>query len=251
VDLIYGVHSTYECLKSGSRPVERIYCSQGASSRHLQEILDLARARGIPVKFEPREILDRKTGYAAHQGVVAVCGVQPYVALEDLLVGLSTLPLLVFLDSIVDPRNLGAILRTCAVYGVDGVVIPKDNAAGLSPTVSKAAEGALAHLHIARVTNLVRAIQYAQERGIWMVGIESDQPKSCVEVEYSVPIGLVFGNEGTGLRRLVRENCDILASIPTLGPLHSLNVSVAAGIVLFEVARSRGQGSNRHGHKRN
>ena len=243
MDFIYGIHSIYECLRSGSRPLDRIYCSQGTTSRRLQGILDLARARGIPVKFEPKVMLDRKTGYAVHQGVVAVCGVQAYVPLEDLLGQLSAQPLLVFLDSIVDPRNLGAILRTCAVYGVDGVVIPKDNSAGLSPTVSKTAEGALTHLRIVRVTNLVRAIQTAKEHGIWVVGIESDQPRSCDEVEYRVPVGLVLGNEGTGLRRLVRENCDILASIPTLGPLHSLNVSVAAGIAIFQVVRSRQGGT--------
>ncbi len=239
MNIIYGIHSVQECLKSESKPIERIFFSQGISNRSLQQIIDLARSKGIPVKFEPRIYLDRKTGQAAHQGVMAVCATQTYWDIEDILTRLSCQPLLVLLDSIMDPRNLGAVLRSCAVFGVDGVVIPKDNAAGLSPVVSKTAEGALEHIRVARVTNLVRSIELLKERGIWVVGIESCQPTFCNEVDYIIPVALVFGNEGSGLRRLVRENCDILASIPTSGPLHSLNVSVAAGIALYEVARSR------------
>jgi 23S rRNA (guanosine2251-2'-O)-methyltransferase len=239
MDLIYGIHSVYECLRFNSKAVERIYCSQGSAGRRLQEIIDLARKLGIPVKFEPSAALDRKTGHAAHQGVVAVCGAQSYTAFEDILTQLSAQPLLIILDSITDPRNLGAVLRTSAVFGVDGVIIPKDNAAGLSSTVSKTAEGAVEHVRVARVTNLVRAIQMLKEHGVWVIGLESGQQTRCDQVDYNRSIALVFGNEGVGLRRLVRENCDILASIVTPGPLHSLNVSVAAGIAIYEVVRYR------------
>jgi 23S rRNA (guanosine2251-2'-O)-methyltransferase len=244
MDLIYGIHSVYECLRFNPKVVERIDCSQGSAGHRLQEIIDLARRLGIPVKFEPKAALDRKTGHAAHQGVVAVCGAQSYTSFEDLLTELSALPLLIILDSITDPRNLGAVLRTCAVFGVDGVVIPKNNAAGLSPGVSKTAEGALQHVRVARVTNLVRAMQALKELGIWIIGFESGQQTCCNQVDYCRPVALVLGSEETGLRRLVRENCDILLSIPTRGPLHSLNVSVAAGIAMYEAVRHRqGEGA--------
>jgi 23S rRNA (guanosine2251-2'-O)-methyltransferase len=236
---IYGIHPVLECLKTDSRAIERIYLSQGVGGRGLQEIIDLARSKGVSIKFEPRFALDRKTGNAVHQGVVAVCGTCGYVDLEDILDYLGQAALLVLLDSVEDPRNLGAILRSCAFFGVDGIIIPKDKAAGLSPTVAKTAEGALEHLRIARVTNLARTIDDLKKKGIWVVGIESGQEILCDQVDFDVPIALVFGNEGQGLRRLTREKCDVLASIPSIGLIHSLNVSVAAGIALYEVARTR------------
>jgi 23S rRNA (guanosine2251-2'-O)-methyltransferase len=240
LNCIYGIHSVLECLKSDSKAIERIYLSRGAGSRGLQEIIDLARSKGISIKFEPRSALDRKTSNAVHQGVLAFCGASGYVGLEDILDHLNQRSLLVLLDSVEDPRNLGAILRSCAVFSVDGVIIPKDKAAGLSPTVAKTAEGALEHLLIARVTNLARTIDDLKKKGIWVVGIESGQETHCGEVDFDVPVALVFGNEGEGLRRLTREKCDVLASIPSTGFIHSLNVSVAAGIALYEVVRSRG-----------
>jgi 23S rRNA (guanosine2251-2'-O)-methyltransferase len=148
-------------------------------------------------------------------------------------------PFLVVLDSIEDPRNLGAILRSCAAFGVDGVIIPKNHAAGLSSTVAKTAEGALEHVTITKVTNLVRAIEEIKKKGIWVVGIESGQKQTCAEMDFQLPLALVLGNEGSGIRRLVQEHCDFLASIPARGALHSLNVSVAAGVALYEVVRQR------------
>lgn len=241
-DILFGIHTVLECLKSRARPIDRIYFAQGVNTRNLQAVVDLARQQGIPFKFEPRAQLDRKSGGATHQGVVAVCTVRPYSGLEDLLASAGPQPLLVLLDSIEDPRNLGAILRSCAAFGVDGVVVPKNHAAGLSAVVAKTAEGALEYLKVAKVTNLVQAIEQLKAAGIWVIGIESGQTKQCDEVDFMLPVALVLGNEGSGIRRLVREHCDLLAALPAGGAIHSLNVSVAAGIALYEVIRQRRRG---------
>jgi 23S rRNA (guanosine2251-2'-O)-methyltransferase len=239
MQIIFGIHPVLECLKAKVRPIERILVVQGASNRSLQEIIDLAREQRVPVRFEPKAGLDRQSGRGTHQGVLAVCASSATLDLEDLLGGLSASPLLVALDSIEDPRNLGAILRTCAASGVEGVLLTKDHSAGLSETVAKTAAGALDHLKIARVTNLVNALKTLKGKGVWIAGVETGQTKPYYELDCTMPLALVVGNEDSGLRRLVRETCDLLVSIPTPGSIHSLNVSVAAGIVLFEALRQR------------
>lgn len=239
MQIIFGIHPVLECLKAKSRPIERILVVQGASNRNLQQVIDLARQHGVPVRFEPRAGLDRQSGGGTHQGVLAICASSATLDLDDLLGSLSAFPLLVVLDSIEDPRNLGAILRTCAASGVEGVLLPKDHSAGLSDTVAKTAAGALDHLKIARVTNLVNALKTLKEKGVWIAGVETGQAKPYYELDCKMPLAFVVGNEDSGLRRLVRETCDFLVSIPTPGPIHSLNVSVAAGIVLFEALRQR------------
>jgi 23S rRNA (guanosine2251-2'-O)-methyltransferase len=239
MDLIYGLHPVLECLKSSPRRIERIYIASGASNRNIQEVVSLARKTGLSLKFEPRVFLDRKTGKAAHQGVVAVCATKQYVDFSAILDNLGLKSILIMLDCIEDPRNLGAILRSCAAYSVEGVILPKDHAAGLSTVASKTAEGALEYLRIARVTNLTRAMGELKRKGAWVIGVESGQKKYCHEISYEGPTALVFGNEGTGLRRLVRESCDVLVSIPTSGPIRSLNVSVAVGVAIYEVLRQR------------
>ena len=239
MDILFGIHPVLECLKARSRPIERIVIAQGASNRSVQEIIDLSRSSAIPIKFEPRSFLDKKSDGGTHQGVLAICAPRAPLDLEDVLASLSSSPLLAVLDSIEDPRNLGAILRTCAAAGVEAVVIPKDHAAGLSATVAKTAAGALDHLKVARVTNLVSALKRMKEKGIWIVGVETAQARQYYELDCQMPLAFVFGNEDSGLRRLVRETCDFLVSISTPGSIHSLNVSVAAGIVLFEAVRQR------------
>ncbi|MEW5977120.1 MAG: 23S rRNA (guanosine(2251)-2'-O)-methyltransferase RlmB [Acidobacteriota bacterium] len=238
MELVFGIHAVLECLRSGSRPVEKIHIARGASGRGIEEVLRLARKAGVSLRFEHRAWLDQRAG-GAHQGVVAVCGVCPTVDLEQLLKGLPAQPLLVLLDSIEDPRNLGAILRNCAAAGADGVVLPKDRSVGLTPTVSKTAAGALEYVPVVRVTNLVTAIQRIRDQGLWVVGVETGKDLAWYDVDYTVPVALVFGNENKGLRRLVQLSCDRLVSIPTPGPIQSLNVSVASGIALFEVCRQR------------
>jgi 23S rRNA (guanosine2251-2'-O)-methyltransferase len=239
MDNLYGIHSVLECLKSGTRPIDRIYFAQGITHRPLQELIDLAKENGVPYKFEPRSALDRKSEGMAHQGVVAVCSSRSLCDLDDLLDTPARQTLFVVLDSIEDPRNLGAILRSCAAFNVQGVLVPKDHSAGLSPVVAKTAEGGLEHLKISRVTNLARSLEALKKAGFWVVGIESGQGQSLAEIDLTGPVALVLGNEGKGIRRLVREHCDFLAEIPARGPIHSLNVSVAAGIALYEVARQR------------
>ena len=238
-DEIYGIHPVLECLKSGARSVEKIYIQKTASSRIVSEIVHLCRQKGIPVRFEPGAYFERQTNGASHQGVLAVCSAQKYKDIEDIFESLSACPTLVVLDSIEDPRNLGAIIRTCAASGVEGVILPKDHSTGLTSTVAKTAAGALDHVQVVRVSNLVAAMKEIKEKGIWIVGVESEQKKQYDELDYQMPLALVFGNEGKGIRRLVRETCDFLVSIPTPGKIHSLNVSVAAGVVLYEVLRQR------------
>lgn len=239
MNLIYGIHSVSERIKTNPGLIERIYIARGTSSRRLQETIDLARKVGLSLKFEPSAVLDHKTNNASHQGVVAVCMPQPYVEFDEILQDLTSETTLVLLDCIEDPRNLGAILRSCAAFSVGGVILPKDHAVGISSVVSKTAEGALEHLKIARVTNLTRSIQVLKDKGVWVIGIESGQERLCHEVDYCGTSALVFGNEGKGLRRLIRENCDVLASIPTLGGIRSLNVSVAVGVALYEGLRRK------------
>jgi len=239
MQIIFGIHPVLECLKAKARPIERIVVAQGASNHSLQQIIDLARQHGVAVRFESKVVLDRQSGRGTHQGVLAICASSTTLDLEDLIDSLSPLPLLIALDSIEDPRNLGAILRTCAASGVEGVLLPKDHSAGLSETVARTAAGALDHLKIARVTNLVNALKTLKGKGVWIVGVETGQTQPYYEFDCTMPLAFVVGNEDSGLRRLVRENCDFLVTIPTPGPIQSLNVSVAAGIVLFEALRQR------------
>lgn len=243
-DEIYGIHPVLECLKSGARSVEKIYIQKTASSRSISEIVHLCRQKGIPVRFEPGAFFERQTNGASHQGVLAVCSAQKYKDIEDVFASLSACPTLVVLDSIEDPMNLGAIIRTCAASGVEGVILPKDHSTGLTSTVAKTAAGALDHVQVVRVSNLVNAMKELKEKGIWIVGVETGQKMLYYEQDYRMPLALVLGNEGKGIRRLVRETCDFLVSIPTPGKIHSLNVSVSAGVILYEVLRQRSEWKN-------
>lgn len=235
-DAIYGVNAVREAL--GARPVEYVLVTEGRHSRRVQEIIEACRAAGISLRFAPRPALERAAGTTQHQDVVAVCSAKAYDDLESLLRSRER-PLLVVLDGVEDPGNLGAIVRTAVAAGTDGVIIPERRAAGLSPAVARAAAGALEHLKIARVPNLVRALVDLKERNVWVYGFEPQAQKSYLELDYSSACALVLGGEGRGLHRLVREACDDLAKIPLQGPVQSLNVSVAAGVLLYEAVRQR------------
>ncbi|MBI1983845.1 MAG: 23S rRNA (guanosine(2251)-2'-O)-methyltransferase RlmB [Acidobacteria bacterium] len=235
-DTVYGINAVREAVRS--RPVEYVLVAQGQSSRRVQEVIETCRKAAIAVRFAPRAALDREAGHARHQDVVAVCSAKAYDDLET-LVSSRERPLLVVLDSVEDPGNLGAIVRTAVAAGAGGLLIPQRRAAGLSPAVARAAAGALEHLKIARVTNLVRSLVELKEQGIWVYGFEAQAEKSYLELDYTGACALVLGGEGRGLHRLVRETCDVLARIPLHGPVQSLNVSVAAAVVLYEAARQR------------
>ncbi len=237
-----GVHAVREALEA-ARALERIVIARGRHGERIEQIVQLARARGVPVRFEDRGQVDRLAGTSEHQGVVALAAAKEVVRLEDLLrksAGQDTKKgLLVLLDGVEDPQNLGAIVRTALAAGADGVVIPERRAAGLTESVSRASAGALAHLPVARVTNLARAMEELKEAGYWLVGLEERAEKLYTEADLTSPVGIVLGSEGKGLHELVRKRCDLLVSIPTSGPVRSLNVSVATGIVLFEAVRQR------------
>ncbi|MDX2033350.1 MAG: 23S rRNA (guanosine(2251)-2'-O)-methyltransferase RlmB [Blastocatellia bacterium] len=240
---IYGLLPVLEALRARRRKISRIVVSTGANPARLNELLEIARRAGIAIEKRDRRAMDEMTRGANHQGVIAFApplnAGSAYIDPEAILDSLSPNPLVVLLDGIEDPHNLGAILRTCEGAGVDGVFLPEHRAAGLTDTVAKTSAGAIEYLRIARVTNLVRLIEDLKERGVWVVGVEGGTETPYSDFDFNVPTAIVLGSEGKGIRRLVREKCDALVSIPMRGHITSLNVSVASGIVLFEILRQR------------
>jgi 23S rRNA (guanosine2251-2'-O)-methyltransferase len=230
--VLSGIHPVAEALRAG-RPLERVLVAQGAGGPRLQEIIDLARKASVSVRFEPRAALDRLAGTPAHQGVVALGAAKKYADIED--VGQSEL--VVVLDGVEDPHNFGAIVRTAHAAGAGAIVIPERRAASVTDVVAKAAAGALEHLPIVRVTNVNRALEQFKERGYWIYGLDERGSELYSAVDYSLPTVLVLGGEGKGLHEQVRKHCDMLVRIPMAGKISSLNVSVAAGVVLFEWRR--------------
>ena len=253
--IVYGINPVIEALRAGRVTELRIVDAASGARRsdvasgfgrkindRLQHLLELAGEQGVRVKRVPPELLDRESNRGVHQGVVAdVAQVESY-SVEELVRAAKATPLLVVLDGIEDPHNLGAILRTADAAGVDGVVMQSRRSAALGGAAAKASAGAVAHVKIAEVVNIARAIEELKQRGVWTVGLAGDAPTTYDAIDFTLPTAFVLGAEGSGLRRLVRERCDRLASIPMLGHVGSLNVSVAAGITLFEAVRQRRTG---------
>jgi 23S rRNA (guanosine2251-2'-O)-methyltransferase len=233
--VLSGIHPVTEALRA-KRPLERILVAQGAGGPRLQAVIELARESGVPVRFEPRASLDRLAGTAAHQGVMALGAAKKYAELESVAAAGG---LLVLLDGVEDPHNLGAIVRTAHAAGAAGVVIPERRAASLTDVVAKAAAGALEHLPVVRVTNINRALEDLKQQKYWIYGLDERGTEDYDRLDYSEPAAIVLGGEGKGLHEQVRRHCDVLVRIPMAGKIASLNVSVAAGIVLFEWRRSR------------
>ena len=236
--ILSGIHPVAEALRSG-HPLERVLVAQGAGGPRLQEIIDLARRASVPVRFESRGALDRLAGTPAHQGVVALGAARKYADLDVA----AACEMVVVLDGVEDPHNLGAIIRTAHAAGAGAVVIPERRAAGVTDVVAKAAAGALEHLPVARVVNINRALEELKKRGFWIYGLDERGGAAYTEVDYTSPTALVLGAEGQGLHEQVRKHCDALVRIPTAGKISSLNVSVAAGVVLFEWKRRRTKSS--------
>jgi len=242
---VFGVQPVLEALRAGARPVERVTVAEGAHESRLHEILELARGAGVPVRRAPRAELQRLAPGANHQGVVATIAAARYTPADELLdalaarVGTDEPPLAVVLDGVEDPRNLGAIIRTAECAGAHGVFVPERRASGLTETVAKAAAGALEYVPVARAVNIARLVEELKGRGVWTVGAASEAATPYTEWDWTQPCALLLGGEGEGLRRLVRERCDALVSIPLLGHVESLNVSVAAGVILYEAVRQR------------
>ncbi len=240
-DLVYGPNAVLEALRAGKRPIETITILESARPDRMKALLDLARQKGVPVHRVPRFDI----GDVRHQGVVARIAAARYADADDLLdqlesrIATTDPPLALGLDGIEDPRNMGSILRTAECAGVHGVFIAERRAVGLTSVVAKVAAGALEYVPVARVTNLVRLIEQLKERNIWVVGAAGDAKQLYTEWDWKLPAAVFLGSEGHGLHRLVREHCDTLVRIPVAGRLESLNVSVAAGVLLYEARRQR------------
>ncbi|WP_462330429.1 23S rRNA (guanosine(2251)-2'-O)-methyltransferase RlmB, partial [Thiohalocapsa halophila] len=230
-----GINSARSALKLGAGQVAELWLDRRRRDQRLAELAGLARKAGVHVRQLDRDVLDTAAGGANHQGVIAwVTGpaVRPVQDLDALLGGLDHPPLLLILDGVTDPHNLGACLRSADAAGADAVIAPKDKAAGLTPAAVKVASGAAESVPFIQVTNLARALAQLKAAGVWLMGTAEDAPASLYATALTGPLGLVLGGEGSGLRRLTREHCDVLMRIPMRGRVESLNVSVAAGVCL-------------------
>ena len=243
-DLIWGIHAVLGALRDQPRRIRDITLLKGKTSAKLQEIIDLARTHQLRLRFESRIRIPDGAGKVNHQGVVARMQRVDTLSLDTLLAGIedhAEPPLFLALDSIQDPHNLGAIIRSAAAVGVNAILLPKDRSAPLSGTVAKVAVGAMAHVSICMVTNLVEALKQLQEHGFWIFGAAGDADHTLYEADFAGKVCLVVGGEGKGMRPLVRSRCDHLISIPMRQGVESLNASVATGVILFEMMRQRAQ----------
>jgi 23S rRNA (guanosine2251-2'-O)-methyltransferase len=238
--IIFGIHAVEEALAARGRSFDYVAIVPGRGDSRIQKIVQLCRTAGIPVRTVPRDQLSRLAQTANHQGVVAVASEKQYGDVEDILArkrGQHAFVLL--LDGIEDPHNLGAIIRTAEGAGADGIIIPERRSTGVTGTVVKASAGASEYLPIARVTNASRTLEDLKSRNIWTVGLDERGDKLYDQIDYKMDCALVLGAEGHGLHEQIRKKCDFLVKIPMLGKVPSLNVSVAAAIVMYEVARQR------------
>lgn len=234
MQILAGIHPVLAALESG-QPIDRVTIAKGAGGPRLQKVIDLCRERRIPVRFEGRDVLDRMSRSAVHQGVIANVAASPYRTLDELPAG----GMLVVLDGVEDPHNLGAIIRTAHAAGAAAIVIPDRRAAPLTEVAAKAAAGALAHLPVVKVGNLVQTLEKLKKSGYWIYGMDERGTETYDSVRYNDPAVLVMGAEGRGLHDQVAKHCDVLVRIPMYGQIASLNVSVAAGVALFEWRRRR------------
>jgi 23S rRNA (guanosine2251-2'-O)-methyltransferase len=248
MNTLYGINTVTEALKARGRAFQWVGVAKERNDIRLQRIITECRKIGVPVRVLTRMELDQLAVAGAHQGVVAVTSAKQYTDLDDLVAARrGEHSLIVVLDGIEDPHNLGAILRTADAAGADGVVIPERRSAGVTGTVAKTSAGASEHLPVAKVTNISRAIEELKSKDLWVVGLDERGKQSYEQVDYKTHCAVVLGAEGRGLHDLVRKHCDFLVSIPMLGQVPSLNVSVAAGVVLYEVVRQRRLGASNSG----
>ncbi len=239
---IMGKNSVFEALQS-ERSINKIYIAEGIQKSSLHKLLTLAKMKNIITQYSPKKRLDQMTQNGNHQGIVASVAAYDYVELNEIVTNAKSKekqPFLVLLDEIEDPHNLGSILRSCDVVGVDGVIIPKRRSVGLTTTVSKTSAGAIEHVPVSRVTNMVQTIDWLKDEGFWIVGTDASAEQMYHEIDYKLPIVIVIGSEGKGISRLLKEKCDFMVKLPMMGHVNSLNASVAAGIMLYEVYRNRG-----------
>ncbi|HEX7157486.1 MAG TPA: 23S rRNA (guanosine(2251)-2'-O)-methyltransferase RlmB [Edaphobacter sp.] len=240
MDLLYGLHPVEEAIRSGSRPLDHISVARERRDAKLENLITLARAAGVRVSLEPRDQLTRIARTDAHQGVVAHVRERQFLAVEDLLALPSSGPrFFLALDGVEDPHNLGALLRTADGAGVDGILLPERRSAPITATVAKTSAGASEHVRIARVTNLVRALEQMKKSNVWVVGLDERGTPDYTDYDFCTDTVLVLGREGAGLHDLVKKTCDHLLRIPMAGQVSSLNVSVAGAVVMYEAMRQR------------
>ncbi|MBD2872202.1 23S rRNA (guanosine(2251)-2'-O)-methyltransferase RlmB [Paenibacillus arenilitoris] len=240
-EIIAGKHPVLEALRSG-RELNKIWIAEGSQKSLTQPIVAEAKKNGIVVQFVDKRKLDGLAPGIAHQGVVAQAAAFAYAEPEDLLARAAErgeAPFILLLDEIEDPHNLGSILRTAECTGAHGVIIPKRRSAGLTATVLKTSAGAAEHVPVARVTNLAQTIDKLKEAGVWVAGTDVSAAQDVYKTKFDMPLAIVIGNESKGMGRLIKEKCDFLVKLPMLGQLNSLNASVAAGVLMYEVVRQR------------
>lgn len=245
--VICGMNAVQEALRVHARRLESIWVAEGRAGKRMNQVLALATDRGTPVEIVPELRLTEASGTSAHQGIVAFPALSPVLTLDQLITQLTTRPImppLVLLDGVKDPRNLGAIIRSAAAFGIGGIVVPARRAVGLTGTVAKVAAGGLEYVRVAEVTNISQSIERLKRHGFWVIGSDERAEATCHSFVYPSPLALVFGEEEAGISPLVKRHCDALVSIPVRGPLHSLNVAVAAAVVFYEVmVRAQGEGA--------
>ena len=243
MEILYGHHPVNEALKAGRRTISQIWSARDKSSPRMNKIVETAHSCDTPLQRVSTARLTALAGSERHQGVCARVSGFPYVGLDDLMGGKeadrSSPVCLLLLDSIQDPHNLGALIRTAYCAGIDGVVIPKNRSVSPSPDVSRISAGALEHTRLTRATNLVKVISDLKSKGLWVAGLDRAAGDSLFSMDFKVPLAIVVGGEEKGLRPLVKKNCDMLVGIPQMGDVDSLNASVAGGIVMYEVFRQR------------
>jgi 23S rRNA (guanosine2251-2'-O)-methyltransferase len=243
VQILYGIHPVKEALESSFLQIQKIFIGSQKPSPSLQSIVELARQKRVPVVSSRKEILERMARGGVHQDVVAILkeALYPYADLEQILTlkKREEKRLILILDSIQDPQNFGSLIRTALGCGVHGIIIPKDRAVGITPAVTKASAGAVAHLLLARVVNLAATIDKLKEEGFWVFGAAGEAKDLIYDLDLTTDVAIVIGSEGKGIRPLVRKKCDQLFSIPMKGPISSFNASVSGGMILYEVMRQR------------
>ena len=240
-DTIQGRQPVLEALRSG-RSINRILIAKDSEKHRINEILNLARQRGIPFEYTDRRALDRLASMSVHQGIIAIASARGYIELDELLEVSNRKgepPLYCILDGLEDPHNLGAIMRTADAAGVHGLIIRSRREVGLTSAVAKASAGAIEYVPVARVTNIAQAIETLKKQGVWVTGIEASDSIPFDKVDFKPPSAIVVGSEGSGISELVRKRCDNLAAIPMRGNISSLNASVAAALVMYEAFRQR------------
>ena len=246
-EILYGFHPVYEALKAGRRTFHEVYISNQTPTGRIKRIASVAAAKALPIKEIGPAKLQSIAGTVSHQGVAARTSAYPLVDVADIIeaaISGDRPPLLLLLDHIVDPHNLGAIIRTALCAGVDAVIIPKDRSAYPSPAVSKVSAGALEYMRVAQVNNIVRVVRMLKDRDLWIVGLDQNAGQSVYNSDLAGAIALVIGGEEKGIRSLVKRNCDFLISIPQAGKIGSLNASVAGAIVMYEAYRQRNVRNN-------